>query len=126
MSKYLIYACDNQYEGLHGVEDWGVYECESYDEACEIGHELSYDLITSYEFIEQKFEEKVQEQLLEEGLTEDHLDYDNLYDDWMDALIEEDVCYQIYKVKDDINYDSIIQNDTDWTEIRDSYSVKGD
>lgn len=126
MPKYLIYAYDNQYEGLHGIENWGVYECGSYDEACEIGHELSYDLITSYGFIEQEFEEKVQERLLEEGLTEDHLDYDNLYDNWMDALIEEDVCYQIYKVKDDIDYDSIIQNNTDWTEIRDSYSVKGD
>ena len=123
MAKYLIYACEMQYNGLHGMNDWNVYDCQTYEEACEIGHELSYDVINSYSCIEGAFEEEVMERLREEGITEEHQDYDDLYDEWLDELIEEDISYSVYQVQEDIDYDALIQGGKDWEEIRDMYSI---
>lgn len=123
MAKYLIYACEMQYNGLHGMNDWNVYDCQTYEEACEIGHELSYDVITSYGCIEDAFEEEVMERLREEGITAEHQDYDDLYDEWLEELIEEDINYSVYQVQEDIDYDALIQSGKDWDEIRDMYSI---
>ena len=43
MSRYLIYSCEGLYEGLHGMNDIQVCECESDREAWEIGVDASLD-----------------------------------------------------------------------------------
>lgn len=123
MKKYLIYACESQYGGLHGMEDWTICECNSYEEACEIGHEMSYEVITSYSSIIDGFEEEAHGRLIEEGITVDDADYDDLYDDWMNDLIEEDIEYSVYELQEEIDYDTLIKDDTNWEDIRDKYSI---
>lgn len=48
--KIFIYACENFYGGLHGIEDFCVEELETYDKKLvrDIGIELSQDVIENY------------------------------------------------------------------------------
>lgn len=47
--RVLIYACEQTYHGLHGIEDMTVVEVDSIEEADEYGIEMSERLIESYD-----------------------------------------------------------------------------
>ena len=47
--RVLIYACEQMYHGLHGIEDMTVVEVDSIKEADEYGIEMSERLIESYD-----------------------------------------------------------------------------
>ena len=59
--RVFIYACDNIYGGLHGMEDFRVYEVSSVEEANDIGREMSYGVINSYSEIGDSLEENAAE-----------------------------------------------------------------
>ena len=47
--RVFVYACEDTYHGLHGIEDMRVVEVESVEEANEYGMEMSGDIIESYD-----------------------------------------------------------------------------
>lgn len=91
--KVYIYAYESSYGGLHGIESSCVCDVRSIDEADEIGHEMSMEV----------FEDFIDE---EEYIDENgEIDYD---------LINEELCWEIWKIKDDFinieNLDEISYN----------------
>ena len=66
----FIHACEDFYEGLHGVEDMRVADVLNMDEADEWGREMSYEVIESfgmeehYGFDEDDFEDGYGEHLV--------------------------------------------------------------
>lgn len=45
---YYIWAAEDSYNGLHGIETYGVYECSDLEEANNTGLELSYQIIENF------------------------------------------------------------------------------
>ena len=78
--KVYIYACESSYQGLHGIEKSCVCDVRSIDEANEIGREMSEEVF--YDFIDEE------EYINENG----EIDYD---------LVNETLCWEIWKIKDD-------------------------
>jgi len=91
MSRYLIWACENIYGGLHGMNYQGVIEADSEGEALEYARNEAIELIHSYESIENSLEEEVQEQITP-GMTEDEIE------DLREQVYEEDLEYACWLV----------------------------
>ena len=67
--RVFIYACENTYQGLHGIEDMRVVEVSSVEEANEYGMEMSRDVIETYDTLGD-FEEFEDEEAYEEAFLE--------------------------------------------------------
>lgn len=80
--RYFIYAYDELYGGLYGIHDCYFFE-GTFKEACDIGMDMAYDIIQSYSFIE--------EQLFEGTET----------DEEREEIIQNDMMYEIYELRDD-------------------------
>lgn len=124
MKTYLIYADEGRYCGLHGMYDWDISECIDEDEAKEIGMEMSYELITSYSFLIDSFEEEAKEELSYEGISQEDPNWEDIFSECMDELISEDTQYRIFELKPDFDYSTIDIQNEDWEDIRDTYAVK--
>ena len=124
MKTYLIYADEGQYCGLHGMYDWNIIECIDEDEAKEIGMEMSYELITSYNSLIDSFEEEAKQELSYEGISQEDPDWEDIFSERMDELISEDTQYRIFELKPDFDYSTIDTQNKDWEDIRDIYAVK--
>lgn len=123
MKKYLIYANETEYCGLHGMYDWDVVSCEDEEEAQEIGHEMSERVIESYNSLLEEIEEDARTRLTEEGINPDDLDYDERYDYWYDCILNEHIQYEYWELDPSVDYHEIINQNTDWEELRDIYSI---
>ena len=73
--RYFIYACEDMYEGLHGIEDYRIEEDIDEGVAHEIGREMSYEVIQSYDLSD--------------------------YEDMDDEEIDEHLSWQIYLIDED-------------------------
>lgn len=67
--RVFIYACEDMYHGLHGIEDMRVVEVESIEEADEYGMEMSGDVIETYDTLGD-FDEFEDEEAYEEAFLE--------------------------------------------------------
>ena len=123
MKTYLIYANETEYGGLHGIYDWDIIQCEDEEEIQEIGHEMSERVIESYESLLDEIEEDTRIRLSEEGINPDDLDYDERYNDWYDCILNEHIQYEYWELDPSIEYHEIIDQNTDWEDIRDKYSI---
>lgn len=99
--KVFIRGIDRFYDGAYGMEEMGVFEVESEDEAIEIGHELSTNVIESYNQIQDSIEDEASRRAAEEGLSYEEA-YENAYND--------DVAFIYIWLKDDAP-NSIITDD---------------
>lgn len=99
--EYFIYAKEGMYEGLHGIYDYALLDCSSYEEACEYGEEISREVIDSYVRPEDIY--YTQDDFCEEqGYDEWSEDYWNEYYDILDEIIQSYVSYEIYLLKDGV------------------------
>ena len=93
--KVFIYAYEDSYYGLHGINTQLVCEVKDIDEAREIGLESAYEVIDMYS-----------DYLLEE---------DGSYDE------NESPLYEIYKIKDSINFSEEELNNICCRKYRDDF-----
>ena len=126
MKTFLILAYDANYGPDNGIYDWDIIHCEDEKEVQGIGYQMSEQVIESYSFITDSIDEEVRERLNEEGITYDHLDYEELYDDWYEDVLNEHIQYEYWELDPSIKYHEIINQNTDWEEIKNTYSVKGE
>ena len=77
MARYFIWAGEQMYEGLHGIETRRVVENLSYEEACDWAQEMSIEVIESYcedeyrdMLNEDEFDSYEDEELAEEAFDE--------------------------------------------------------
>lgn len=64
--RYFIYAYDEAYQGLYGIYDWLFFK-GTFKDACELGLDMSYDLIHSYSFLLDELEND--EELINDDLA---------------------------------------------------------
>lgn len=87
--RYFIYAYDELYGGLHGIYDYYFLE-GTFKEACDTGMDMAYDLIQSYECIE--------DELFDGTETEEE----------RDEIIKDDMAYEVYELRSDApNFDEL-------------------
>ena len=86
--RYFIYAYEEFYSGLHGIYDYCFYYGTE-RQACDIGYEMSYDLIESYSFLE----------LCDEDATEDE----------REEAIQEDIAYEVWELREDAPSDEELE-----------------
>ena len=75
---YAIYAYEETFGGLHGINSYAVIEASSQDEAEIVAAEMSRDIIDSYEYMLNLYDE-------EEDDEEDYID-----------AVEENIAYEVY------------------------------
>ncbi len=73
MARYAIFACDEMYGGLHGMNYTGVIEADSEKEVADLAFEEALYVIQSYADIYEALDKEVEE-YLEEGMTEEEED----------------------------------------------------
>jgi hypothetical protein len=123
MKVYLIYAYEASYNGLHGIYDWDVVSCDNEEEVQGIGRQMSESVIESYASLQEELENDVLIRLSEEGINPNDLDYEERYDDWYDCLLNEQIQYEYWELDPSVDYHEIIDQNTDWEELRDKYSI---
>ena len=108
---YFIYATEGKYEGLHGIYDYGCYNCNSYEDACTLGAELSHDVIDSY--IRPEDDYYTPEDYCEDnGYDEWRDEYESDYYEALDEIINEDyLSYELYPLKEGVTLDDYLE----WT-----------
>lgn len=99
MKKYLIYAMENKFQGLHGIESLIVDE---YDDINDVYKDASYyseEVMQEYSDILDELEEEANE-LCKEQFDDNYSreQFDDVYYD----LISENICYYIYQIKDEV------------------------
>lgn len=70
MAMYLIEACEGTYGGMHGMNDQQICWCTDEKEADNMGEEMSYQVMDSYDCCTRDFYADAENEGLEEG-TED-------------------------------------------------------
>lgn len=83
MERYIVYAYENCYGGLHGMYDIDIIEGE-YEEVESLAEEMSYKVMDDYNCIEDYLEEN------------DNDEYP------IEAVRAENVAYEIFQVRNDI------------------------
>jgi len=73
MARYVYYACENIYGGLHGMNICGVVEANSEDEIADIARTAAYEIIESYSCIVDNLEETIAEYITSD-MSEDDID----------------------------------------------------
>ena len=94
--KIFIYACENFYGGLHGIEDYYIDEFETYNGRIisNIGTELSQDVIENYI--------NVDEDYLDCNGAEDFDSEDDYWEAYSEA-VNEHIEWNAYKIKDEFD-----------------------
>ena len=87
--KYFVYAYDGMYGGLHGMHEWCFME-GTYDEAECYGEEMSANVIDSYSDIRYSLFD-----------CEDEEIYERYSEEEINEIIQEDIAFEIYEVRDD-------------------------
>lgn len=97
MKRYFVYACEQIYGGLHGIEDFGVFEFDNSWTEEEIYREyvceMSRGVMESYGDIMED---------LEDSLDRDDYDSEDEYYDAFEGIIEENIDGYVVKIKDNV------------------------
>lgn len=119
MAIYLIYACETSYDGAHGMNNWCVEECNDFDEACEIGRQMSYEVINSYQSLSDECLEEARENAENDGIDFDSPEADV----YIAEVYDEHVNYYVYKLSDNYTYDEYhdMSENMDFEEMRDRF-----
>ncbi len=97
---YVIHAYDEMYQGLHGMEEWLIYDCDKED-AISIARDSSLEVINSFGEIYNELDESVKDEIdfyeLSEENNEDSEAIDQIYNDIYNA----DIAYDIYEIDEE-------------------------
>ena len=90
---YAIHAREGIYQGLHGMERFAVENCPNDDTAFEVATEISIDVMNDYSDVMDELRHQVDDYL------EDN-DYEVSEDEAWDVIMNENVNYIVYKIKE--------------------------
>jgi len=126
MANYLIYACEQRYGGLHGMYNYTVEYDITEQQANEIGHEMSIDVMESYSCIIEDLQEDAE--YYADRDTIDDNEYEDLICDMLGELEEENAEWSLYRLRDNLTEEDKKQikeldKKLDWEEIKKVYGV---
>lgn len=93
---YAVIACEDMYDGMHGMVDYFVIEGTEED-AYREGETASYDIMQEYGCIWEDIEESAKDRLEYEGEDEDEVDGE-LYERLLDEVMRDDVVVEVYPI----------------------------
>ena len=116
---YFIYAKEGLYEGLHGVYDYGLYDCDSYKNACDIGAELSREVIDAYIRPEDSYYSS-EDYCEDNGYSGWRDEYEDDYFEALDEVINDNyLSYEVWPLKDGVTEEDYIKWQKENMEPRD-------
>ena len=124
MPRYLCYATENKYQGLHGISDVFIEEAKDIQEACETCYNACIDLMFSYWDIEEELREEALFHLEEEEWKDE-----DRFNEMFEEVIMENACVAVWKI-DEVKaknistevLNTIAANDMD--EVIEKYCIK--
>lgn len=91
MSRYAIVASEGIYQGLHGIVDYAIVDCDSKDEVAAIGQEMSLQVMDDWSCVGDELSEKLREVY---GVTPE----DSCYEEFYDGAREDNINYYYFKL----------------------------
>lgn len=132
MANWFVYACEQHFQGYHGVETYDVFYDINEEDANSNGHDMSIEVMESYSAVMDGIEADAEQAAMDEGIAYDTVS-ENEYDDWMcnaiTELEEENTSWYIRQLRDDLTDEdkeqiSLLLHRGDPDEIVERYGVK--
>lgn len=100
MALYLYYAADQMYQGLHGMESFGIIDEPDLETALEEARTASREVITTYDNIIDELSEAAWESVDAESYAADGETVpEEAYEQALEDAIYEDMYYQVWRIK---------------------------
>lgn len=100
MALYLYYAADQIYQGLHGMESFGIIDEPNLETALEEARAASREVITTYDNIIDELSEAAWESVDVESYAADGETVpEGAYEQALEDAIYEDMYYQVWRIK---------------------------
>lgn len=100
MALYLYYAADQMYQGLHGMESFGIIDEPDLETALEEAKTASREVITTYNNIIDELSEAAQGNVDAESYAADGETVpEEAYEQALEDAIYEDMYYQVWRIK---------------------------
>ena len=100
MALYLYYAADQIYQGLHGMESFGIIDEPDLESAFEEARAASREVITTYDNIIDELSEAAWESVDVESYAADGETIpEEAYQQALEDAIYEDMYYQVWRIK---------------------------
>lgn len=100
MALYLYYAADQMYQGLHGMESFGIIDEPDLESAFETARTASREIITDYDIIIDELKQEVWESIDAESYVADGETVpEETYAQALEDAIYEDMHYQVWRIK---------------------------
>ena len=136
MALYLYYAADQMYQGLHGMESFGIIDEPDLESALEEARAVSREIITTCDNIIDELSEAAWESVDVESYAADGETVpEEAYTQALEDAIYEDMYYQVWKIKplmaQGMSYEELeelVQEDFDtfteeYCELEDSFLI---
>lgn len=137
MALYLYYAADQMYQGLHGMESFGIIDKPDLESALEEARAASREIITNYNNIIEELEQNAWENVdIESYAADGETVPEEAYKQALEDAIYEDMYYQVWKIKplmaQEISYEELeelVREDfetftEDYCELEDSFLIQ--
>lgn len=98
MARYFIWAGEQIYEGLHGIETRSVVECPSYEDACDWANEMSIEVIESY--CEEEYRDSVDDEVNRDDYDTEE-EYEEAFDEHLCDIKYESTYWIITEVDEE-------------------------
>lgn len=98
MIRYFIWASEQIYEGLHGIETHRVAECFSYEDACNLANEMSVEVIEDY--CEEEYRNTVDDEVNRDDYDTEE-EYEEAFDECLCDIKYESTCWRIVEVDEE-------------------------
>ena len=100
MALYLYYAADQMYQGLHGMESFGIIDEPDLESAFEEARAASREIITTYSNIIDELSQEAWESVDAESYAADGETVpEETYAQALEDAIYEDMYYQVWRIK---------------------------
>lgn len=100
MALYLYYAADQMYQGLHGMESFGIIDEPNLESAFEEARIASREIITDYDIIIDELKQEAWESVDAESYAADgEAVPEEAYAQALEDAICEDMYYQVWRIK---------------------------
>ena len=100
MALYLYYAADQMYQGLHGMESFGIIDEPDLESAFEEARAASREIITTYSNIIDELSQEAWESVDAESYAADGETVpEETYAQALEDAIYEDMYYQVGRIK---------------------------
>lgn len=132
MANWFVYACEQHFQGYHGIEIYDVFYDINEEDANSNGHDMSIEVMESYSAVMDDIEEDADQWASEEGIAYETIS-DNEREEWIANAIaeleEENTSWYIRQLRDNLtNKDkeqiSLLLRRGDPDEIVEQYGIK--